>query len=167
MYPAPEPVLSSIQYVHGPLFAKGLHVLSTVFSALDHFMLASSDPPNSRGHSEVTGVQRRRDLSQDLVSRRAPEGRHSRSWGALPHSPEHPVLHAVARRQLTPFLEPAEPGALVGGHGAVELHAGPGALGLLLGGDLNGVRGSCWAGRGREGAGGACRDTYEVLHVCV
>ena len=78
-------------------------------------------------------------------------------------------MHAVAGRQWTPFLDPAELGAWVAGHNTVELHAGPYALGLQLRRDLDRGCGSCWCGRGRERAGGACGDRYEVVRerVCV
>lgn len=75
-----------------------------------------------------------------------------------PHSPEHPIMYAVAGRQLTPFFDPAELSAQVAGHDTVELDAGPYALGLQLRCDLNGGRGSCWDGGGGERAGGACGD---------
>lgn len=82
-----------------------------------------------------------------------------------PYSPEHPVLHAVARRQLTPFLDPTELRALVAGHGTVELYAGPYALGLQLRRDLNSGCGSCWGGG--ERARGACRDMMRIfVDVC-
>lgn len=76
-------------------------------------------------------------------------------------------MHTVARRQLTPFLDPTELGAPVSGHGTVELNAGTYALGLQLRCDLNDGRGSCWDGSGGDRARGACGDMYEVLCVCV
>lgn len=90
------------------------------------------------------------------------------AWvGAPPHSPEHPIMHTVAGRQWTPFLDPAELGAWVAGHDAVELHAGPYTLSLQLRRDLDCGCGSCWCGRGRERARGACGDRHEVVRVCV
>ena len=88
-------------------------------------------------------------------------------WGTPPHSPEHPIMHTVAGRQWTPFLDPAELGAWVAGHDAVELHAGPYTLSLQLRRDLDCGCGSCWCGRGRERARGACGDRHEVVRVCV
>lgn len=88
------------------------------------------------------------------------------SLAALLDSPEHPILHTVARRQLTPFLDPAELGAPVTGHSTVELDAGPYALGLQLRCDLNGGRGSCWDGSCQDRARGACGDMGEVLCEC-
>ena len=88
-------------------------------------------------------------------------------WGTSPHSPEHPIMHTVAGRQRTPFLDPAELGAWVAGHDAVELHAGPYTLSLQLRRDLDCGCGSCWCGRGRERARGACGDRHEVVRVCV
>lgn len=84
-----------------------------------------------------------------------------------PHSPKHPILHTVARRQLTPFLDPTELGALVIRHSTVELHAGPYALGLQLRRDLNGGCGSYWDGSGRERARGACGERYKAVRMCV
>ena len=76
-------------------------------------------------------------------------------------------MHAVAGRQRTPLLDPAELGAWVAGHDTVELHAGPYALGLQLRRDLDCGCRSCWCGRGRERARGACGDRYEVVRVCM
>lgn len=90
-----------------------------------------------------------------------------RAGAPHPHSPEHPIVHAVAGRQRTPFLDPAELGAWVAGHNTVELHAGPYALGLQLRCDLDCGCGPCWCGRGGERAGGACGDRYKVVRMSV
>lgn len=142
-------------------------MLSAVLSALGSRKThCTTDSPEAQG-GEVTSQGHRCMLSPPCRAGILTAPLCALGGGAPPHSPEHPIMHTVAGRQRTPFLEPAELGAWVAGHDTVELHVGPYALGLQLRRDLDCGCGSCWCGCGGERARGACGDRYEVVRVCV